>query len=401
MTNHTALASTLAARGLDYGELIQTNPHLFADAPVFLSEESRERIFRLIAAIESVVALPVYQRAAFADIPETPGRDPGYPAVFMGYDFHLDENGRPWLIEINTNAGGALLNTCLVEAGSHEPGQALWDEWLAMFRAVWRIGRGKRALRRIAIVDEQPSTQYLAPEFELFRRLFADAGFEVLIADPAEFVWDGETLRRAGQPIDLVYNRLTDFTLAAPANLALKEAWLADGVLLTPHPYAYALYADKRNLVRLSDPIWLAGANVAKEIQDILCSGIPKAIAISPDMTTEAQERLWNERKSLFFKPASGFGSRAVYRGDKLTRKVFAEILKGDYIAQRFVPPSILRLPDKELKVDIRCYVFQGRPQLYAARLYQGQTTNFRTPGGGFAPCQEPAQAPFYNAFRK
>jgi len=23
---------------------------------------------------------------------------------------------------------------------------------------------------------------------------------------------------------------------------------------------------------------------------------------------------------------------------------------------------------------------------LYAARMYQGQTTNFRTPGGGFAP---------------
>ncbi|MCL2020737.1 MAG: hypothetical protein FWG81_01175 [Betaproteobacteria bacterium] len=383
--DRAALASTLAAHGLDYGKLLQTHPHLFADAPVFLGAESQARIARLITAIESVISLPAYQCAALTDAPEAARYDPGYPAVFMGYDFHLDADGCPWLIEINTNAGGAFLNTCLVEAESPKAGQALWEEWLAMFRAVWRSSRGERTLRRVALVDEQPVMQYLAPEFELFRRLFVNTGVEVLIADPAELVWNGQTLCSTGQPIDLVYNRLTDFTLAAPANLALKEAWPADGVVLTPHPYAYALYADKRNLVHLSDPAWLCAANVPEETQQILGSGIPKAIAISADMPQEAQGKLWDERKNLFFKPVSGFGSRAVYRGDKLTRKVFAEILKGNYIAQRFIPPSIRHLPDRALKVDIRCYVFRGRLQLYAARLYQGQATNFRTPGGGSA----------------
>lgn len=38
------------------------------------------------------------------------------------------------------------------------------------------------------------------------------------------------------------------------------------------------------------------------------------------------------------------------------------------------------------LKYDIRNYVYDGRVQSMAARLYSGQTTNFRTPGGGFAP---------------
>ena len=38
------------------------------------------------------------------------------------------------------------------------------------------------------------------------------------------------------------------------------------------------------------------------------------------------------------------------------------------------------------LKADFRNYVYAGKVQLIAARLYQGQTTNFRTPGGGFAP---------------
>jgi hypothetical protein len=56
--------------------------------------------------------------------------------------------------------------------------------------------------------------------------------------------------------------------------------------------------------------------------------------------------------------------------------------MSGDYIAQALTPAGA-RL---QLKADIRCYAYDGRIQLMAARLYQGQTTNFRTAGGGFAP---------------
>jgi hypothetical protein len=38
------------------------------------------------------------------------------------------------------------------------------------------------------------------------------------------------------------------------------------------------------------------------------------------------------------------------------------------------------------LKFDIRAYTYAGQIQLLAARMYAGQTTNFRTQGGGFAP---------------
>lgn len=37
-------------------------------------------------------------------------------------------------------------------------------------------------------------------------------------------------------------------------------------------------------------------------------------------------------------------------------------------------------------KMDVRLYTYDSHVLLVAARLYQGQTTNFRTPGGGFAP---------------
>lgn len=41
---------------------------------------------------------------------------------------------------------------------------------------------------------------------------------------------------------------------------------------------------------------------------------------------------------------------------------------------------------DAVRKVDVRLYAYAGRTMLAAARLYQGQATNFQTPGGGFAP---------------
>jgi hypothetical protein len=37
------------------------------------------------------------------------------------------------------------------------------------------------------------------------------------------------------------------------------------------------------------------------------------------------------------------------------------------------------------MKLDVRCYVYDGEIQLLGARMYRGQTTNFRTDGGGLA----------------
>jgi hypothetical protein len=59
-------------------------------------------------------------------------------------------------------------------------------------------------------------------------------------------------------------------------------------------------------------------------------------------------------------------------------------------VAQELVAPSerivdVGGLPTR-LKLDVRAYAYAGRVLLLAARTYAGQTTNFRTPGGGFSP---------------
>ena len=89
-----------------------------------------------------------------------------------------------------------------------------------------------------------------------------------------------------------------------------------------------------------------------------------------------------------------GYGSKAAYRGDKLTKRVFDDILATEYVAQTFVAPSTRRLfidgIEQDFKFDVRAYVYAQTIQLTCARLYQGQTTNFRTEGGGFAPVMMP-----------
>ncbi len=396
-----ALQRWLAQRSGHEGlfELLQQRcPYVFAARPVFVSSERLAQMEAVVRAVEQVVRLPAYRERVLAHAPEIARRVPGgAQGVFFGYDFHATEAG-VGLIEINTNAGGAMLNALLARAqraccGSVQAllppallAERFEDQIVAMFRHEWALGGHSRPLGTIAIVGERPEGQYLYPEFLLFQRLFSRHGIEAVIADPGELQVRGGRLWHGELAIDLVYNRLTDFALESPSSTALREACLEGAAVVTPHPLAHALYADKRNLALLSDPAELSRLGVPRDVQAPLLAAIPRTEVVVP----QNHERLWAERKRLFFKPFGGFGSRAAYRGDKLTQRVWQEILAGGYVAQALVAPGE-RLMSEEAtaeahKFDLRQYVYEGEVQWVAARLYRGQTTNFRTPGGGFAP---------------
>lgn len=373
-------------------------PSVFAARPVFVSGSQLDRMAALVRAVESVVALPAWREQALARAPAIARHAPGGArGVFFGYDFHAAAD-RFGLIEINTNAGGAMLNAVLARAHraccapvaslgpGPERGEAFEEAIVAMFRQEWALTGRSGPLRSIAIVDTQPQGQYLYPEFLLFQRLFQRHGLRAVIADPAELEWRDGALLHAGERIDLVYNRLTDFYLEDTSSQALREAYLRGGAVVTPHPQAHALYADKQNLAVLSDPEALAALGVPQATRAVLLEGIPRTQVVTPANA----EQLWAQRKSLFFKPFAGFGSRAAYRGDKLTQRVWQEIAAGGYVAQALVQPGERAVGDapggRPLKFDLRQFAYDGHVQWVAARLYQGQTTNFRTPGGGFAP---------------
>ena len=390
-----ALRRALDAQSPGLSGLIEQRcPHLFAALPVFVSRQHVDAMAAVVAAVEEVVVLPGYREAALAHAPGIAQHDPGARGAFMGYDFHLGAEG-PRLIEINTNAGGALLNAVLGQAqraccaevaalvNGAVPAEALERTLFDMFAAEWRHAGRTGLPGRLAIVDSTPEEQFLYPEFVLFERLFRRFGIDAVIRSPSELAFADGTLRDAAGPIDLVYNRLTDFSLQDASHGALRAAYLAGAAVVTPHPRAHALYADKRNLALLTDSARLRAWGVSAATIDVLARGIARTEVVA----RADAARFWADRRKLFFKPACGYGSKAAYRGDKLTRRVWEEIVDGQYVAQALVVPSERRIAtDTALKVDVRNYVYSGEVQLLAARLYQGQTTNLRTPGGGFAP---------------
>jgi hypothetical protein len=399
----SALDAELGTPGLS--ALVRARcPFVFAAQPVFVAGTHLRRMAEVIRAVEAVIALPAWHERVLAAAPET-ARVPPRPgqalarSVFFGYDFHLDCD-QLGLIEVNTNAGGALLNAvlaraqraCCPEMAPLVPtvahAAAFEQAIVAMFRAEWQRTGHAAPLRSIAIVDEAPAQQYLYGEFLLFRALFERHGVQAVIADPAELEWRAGRLWHGDTAIDLVYNRLTDFYFEQPASAALRQAWMTQTAVITPHPQAHALYADKRHLALFSDETALIALGVPAETRAVLLAHVPHTEVVSSDHA----ERLWAARRGLFFKPAGGFGSRAAWRGDKLTRRVWEEILAhaGDYVAQALATPGQRQLAADEtlrpMKFDLRAYTYDTQVQWVAARLYQGQTTNFRTEGGGFAP---------------
>lgn len=392
--NREQLLTKLQAQALP-AEVLQHQQQLFSHTAVFISPEQWQQLQQLIAAVMRVTELPGYRNRVLANATAIAKQPSPSTGVFMGFDFHLSDAG-PQIIEINTNAGGGFLNAVLLSAqtaccNASDSFPALLQpqietEFVAMFLHEWQLARGDQPLRSIAIVDENPTNQFLYPEFLLAQELFERAGIRTLIADPQELELIAGEVRCQNHTIDLIYNRLTDFSLNQPSNQTLRAAYELDAVVLTPNPFHHALYADKRNLTLLSDAQQLAELGAVPEDIDLLIAGIPRTQLVS----SERADEFWQMRKHLFFKPATGYGSKAAYRGDKLTKSVWQDILQADYVAQQQVPPSergiLVDEEKQQLKMDIRAYVYAGKIQLLAARLYQGQTTNFRTQGGGFAP---------------
>jgi hypothetical protein len=192
---------------------------LFASVPVYLAPEQAQGMREIILAVERAAASPVYRARVLGNAKAIAAHEVATKSVFMGYDFHLSDEG-PKLIEINTNAGGPLLNLLLAKAQRACCNEAVVKQanleqveadFIESFRSEWRLARGTQELRTIAIVDDEPERQFLYPEFILFRELLRRAGYDasVVAADALRFesgaLWHGE------QKVDLVYNRLAVF----------------------------------------------------------------------------------------------------------------------------------------------------------------------------------------------
>jgi hypothetical protein len=112
LVRHLEAQLTASSTG-EVHEAIRTD--FFADVPLFVRRADMATMEEAVQSIDALARDPRYVSAVSAWMPQIADHDFGPLGVFMGYDFHLTEAG-PRLIEINTNAGGAFLNTELARA---------------------------------------------------------------------------------------------------------------------------------------------------------------------------------------------------------------------------------------------------------------------------------------------
>ncbi|MBI4367718.1 MAG: hypothetical protein HY543_12985 [Deltaproteobacteria bacterium] len=367
----------------DIARVAHDHPNAYATQTVAITRaalDDAERFTRLLDRLVHdtrfttvvLAGLPIAARHAQGDI----------RSIFSCCDYHVTDDGLR-LIEVNTHASGAIVSALwqaeLTRRGAVQrpvfPNVAtVMARFLDALEADWAAfdHRGGRALRTIAIVDDDPPSQAYFQEFLLAKTLLEQRGYRVSIMD-------ARTARNL-DGIDLVYNRCCDFYFETPEHAWLLDALLRNAAVFTPSPRIHALIGRKDVLVYLSeiaDGCWPQLGLNAEDLAFLLRI-VPRAqflVNIDP-------EAFWDDRKQWVLKPRDRFQGKGVYRGQSLSHATYKKLLREDYVVQTQIPPS--RTPDG-LKSDVRFYHY-SKVQFGVARLYEGQITNFQSPRGGNAP---------------
>jgi len=360
--------------------------HFFSQHPHFLSRNDLQQIQEFIAAHERLVGAGLPALSAIEGNLPLQAVEHG---IFNSYDFHISDSG-PQLIEINTNAAGALLGLHaerqMLQCCDGVPGYLAYPGFafdeaqiVRMFRREAALRFPDRQLERVAIVDTNPTEQFFYPEFVLAQQLLKSHGIDCIIISPEQLTIRNNVAYANELPLDFIYNRLTDFSLTEPASATLRQIYERGLATVSPNPAVYARYANKANLAAF----WSEASKdfPAKDLA-IVRAHLPETVCV----TKANAATLWSQRKEWFFKPLEGYGGKGVYRGEKLTTRVWQHIVNSRYIAQRYIAPRTRQVTDAtSLKYDVRVYTYAGEILGLMARYYQGQATNFRTEHGGLA----------------
>ena len=350
---------------------------LFFPESVPLSHKAYQEMKKLVKNLFQLKNKRTYQESIFKKNPAWVMKNNGQDSVLMAYDFHLDQ-GLPKLIEVNTNASAFLLVNSFYQFKNQAYKQSK-EDLKKSFQAEWEnFSKTKKAPQKTVLIDEEPLKQKMALEFFMYQDFFKSMNWPFEMCDSRDLKTDNQAYlylpqrEKQGEKIDFVYNRTTDFYFENHPFLA--KAYKERTCVISPQPRDYFLLADKGRLC------------------DWMTQGEPELMSIRKNLVrggildSKSEEEVWAKRKQYFFKAQRGYGGKMAYRGASLTRKKFCELSSIKSLWQEYIPPS--RFKDSkgvEWKVDFRAYVYKDRIQQLAARCYQGQLTNFKQEGSGFA----------------
>lgn len=353
---------------------LEVSDRLICETPVTISEQTLQQIKSEIAIYNQLKTWIAKNKKS--DYEKLGLATPTNFSVCDSFDFHTDDHGDVQLIEVNTNASFLALGVNLYEFfGQKNLVSFSESDLVDMFRNEMKLAGATQST--IYILDEKPHEQRLYIEFLLYKEIFKKFGLGCEIVDATD---ESSVIKIPTG--SLVYNRHTDFYLSETKSAALRNRFNSKELFLSPHPWEYFQLADK---VRFLD--WNSQTEINK----------PKSLLSVYDLDIEPQEKIWGLRKNLFFKPKGSFGGKGVFKGASITKKVFESFFGQHFLGQQLAPPSEIDVeveivkdgqPAKEIqkmKFDLRCYTYNEQLQLIIARVYQGQATNLRTAGGGFA----------------
>ena len=329
------------------------------------------------------------------------GFAPANYGVFMGYDFHLTPDGPA------PDRGQHQRRRRAAERPPHRGALRSREARLPVLGLlpVETIGRGSsrpsrrssrpcaapaRAARASRSPTSGPREQFLHPEFELFAELFARAGIEARVCDTRELATRRgrlELARRADRSRLPARHRLRAGAARAPRRCA-RRTWRAK-VVVTPSPREHHLLADKRRLALFSSR---GGAARARRRRTRMRASsravVPETRPLADAGRSSAPGAT---RREWVFKPAAAFGEP----GRLPRRQDLAQEARRDRRGCRAFSRSAgssrarsrrdARAARAAMKFDVRAYAYRDEVLLLGARVYQGQVTNLRSPGGGFS----------------
>ena len=267
---------------------------------------------------------------------------------------------------------------------------------LSALVAAYREWGGEAERPHIAIVDwKGVATE---SEFFVLRDYFVAEGYETIIADPGELIYDGSHLSRGDFRIDIVYKRVIihEFLERCDEKHPLARAYLDRKICLV-NSFRSKLAHKKASFAVLSDPVF-AQMFTPAEIE-IFHRHIPwtRRVQRGPTIFQDAQQDLIalmrTEQNRFVLKPNDDYGGHGVFLGWESTADEWEHAieiaLERPYVVQERValkktpmPRFTDRVRMEEMFIDFNPFLFHNEAEGALIRLSTSSLLNV-TSGGG------------------
>ena len=231
-----------------------------------------------------------------------------------------------------------------------------------------------------------------APEFEMFKAFFEEAGIKTVICDPRALEFRRGKLYAQGAAVNLVYRRVLTSELLARGDgtRALREAYMA-GAVCVVNSFRAKLLHKKMSLALLSDDRYQRLYTPAQRIA--IQRHIPWTRRVRPELAEEIARR----RETLVLKPNDEYGGKGVVLGWTVDQAEWESAIDvattQSYVVQEAVeiprvpfPVALDGIRYLDLAVDLDPYLFNGKAGGFMTRVSAAALLNVTAGAGSVVP---------------